>query len=552
MRIFASSDHGKSWRTTFESRPASWGGDPVCAYGPDGTAYLAFLPLHPDPLRTHVLTSTDGGNTWSQEHRLGRVDRPELVVDGSRRRFRGRVYLYGTGAVRGFDEDTSYGVSLYRSKDHGKTFMGPVSRVPGKERIALGIGNGVILDDGSWATVFGNVPRGHPTPGRPLLAPPGGANTIRLLFMRSTDGGETLEQPSVVGSAWLVKYDSTTTLNPRLAVDTSSGPFRGRLYVVWPDSRDLLLADTSDGRINILLARSDDGGRTWTEPIVVNDDRPLPDVPPPKHFQPMLAVNREGVVGVAWYDRRSAADNLGWSVRFTASLDGGQTFLPSVVVAEHAGRFDGNERWAPFAVVRGGGTPAATGGPIRTIVSYGHHYSGGDYHNMTTDSAGVFYPYWIGNFTGWHQVYTTPITVKGPPHPHLAGPNVVDVSERVTLEVVRTQYDPTNHVASLTVQLRNVSDSPISAPLHVRLLTLHSEIGIPRALDADNALEGPGALYDLSALIAGGRLAANASSKDRVLRFRIDEPRPFTQGDDIKLYVLSFTCEVLGERGPPG
>ncbi|MGH9159578.1 MAG: sialidase family protein [Vicinamibacteraceae bacterium] len=324
---------------------------------------------------------------------------------------------------------------------------------------------------------------------------------------------------------------------------------------MWSDTRDVVPPDTPRGGMNILFASSDDGGRTWTEPIVVNDDHPSPDAPPPKHFQPTLAVNRDGVVGVAWYDRRDAADNLGWSVRFTSSLDGGQTFLPSVVVAERAVRFGGTERWSPYTVVRGGGTPHAPGGPIRAIVggiSYGHHYSGGDYHSMTTDAAGVFYPYWIGNATGRHQLYTTPITVKGTPHRHLAGPNVVDLSKRVTLEVERTEYDPTNHMASLTVRLRNVSDSPISTPLHVRLLTLHSDIGNPRALDADNALEGPGALYDVSALVAGGRLPANASSKEGVLRFRIDEPRPFKQGDDIKLYVLFFTCEVLGERRPPG
>jgi hypothetical protein len=552
VRVFASSDRAKSWKLTFESKPARWGGDPVCTYGPDGTAYFAFLPLFPDPRRTYVLTSTDGGNTWSNERRFGRVDRPELAVDSTRGRFHGRIYLHGTGSIGGLGSQNYYALSLFRSADAGKTFQGPATRMQVQDRVVRGIGNGVILDDGSWATVFGDRPQHPPpTPGRPLFAPPGGANTIRLLFVRSTDGGETLEQPSVIGPAWLIKDDIASTSTPRLAVDTSSRVFRGRLYVVWPDSRDHVLSDTPDGRTNILLARSDDGGRTWSDPIVVNDDHPSPDAPPPKHFQPMLAVNRDGVVGVAWYDRRDALDNLGWSVRFTASLDGGQTFLPSVVVAERAVRFGASERWAPFTVVRGGGTSGTTGGPIQAIVagiSYGHHYSGGDYHGMATDSAGVFYPYWIGNATDWHQVYTTPITVKGTPRRHLAGPTVVDLSDRVTLEVERTEYDPANHVASLTVRLRNTSDSPISAPLHVRLLTLNSEIGNPRALDADNALEGPGALYDVSALVTGGTLAPHTSSEERVLRFGINEPRPFKQGDDIKLVVLSFTCEVLGER----
>ncbi len=37
-----------------------------------------------------------------------------------------------------------------------------------------------------------------------------------------------------------------------------------------------------------------------------------------------------GVVGVLWYDRREANDNLANHARFAASFDGGLTFSPSV------------------------------------------------------------------------------------------------------------------------------------------------------------------------------------------------------------------------------
>ena len=40
------------------------------------------------------------------------------------------------------------------------------------------------------------------------------------------------------------------------AVDRSDGPYRGRLYAVWPDQRF--------GDQDIVLARSDDRGETWS------------------------------------------------------------------------------------------------------------------------------------------------------------------------------------------------------------------------------------------------------------------------------------------------
>ena len=36
------------------------------------------------------------------------------------------------------------------------------------------------------------------------------------------------------------------------------------------------------------------------------------------------AVNHDGVVGVLWYDRREASDNLAYHARFAASWDGGR------------------------------------------------------------------------------------------------------------------------------------------------------------------------------------------------------------------------------------
>ena len=41
---------------------------------------------------------------------------------------------------------------------------------------------------------------------------------------------------------------------------------------------------------------------------------------------PVVEVNRDGVVGVAWYDRRRDDTRRCWELFFTSSSDGGETF----------------------------------------------------------------------------------------------------------------------------------------------------------------------------------------------------------------------------------
>lgn len=163
---------------------------------------------------------------------------------------------------------------------------------------------------------------------------------------------------------------------PSLAVDASGGPHEGRLYVAWPDAR--FRRHTS-----ILLAYSDDGGKNWSKPQVVNGraDRGAVNQEP-NDFMPKVAVNRDGVVGVSWYDRSDSKDNLSYNVRFAASVDGGHTWLPSVRVSN-----------SPY--VPGSDT----------------HYNGGDTAGLAADAAGVFHLTWIANPSGAPAMWTAAVRV---------------------------------------------------------------------------------------------------------------------------------------------
>src|SRR6185437_6995454 len=90
------------------------------------------------------------------------------------------------------------------------------------------------------------------------------------------------------------------------------------------------------GRCQVMVAHSDDKGKTWSKGVVVNDDYPRSNGKGPNDFMPVVAVNNRGVVGLMWYDRRDNPDDTGYWVRFSASYDGGETFAPSVRVSRTA------------------------------------------------------------------------------------------------------------------------------------------------------------------------------------------------------------------------
>ena len=76
---------------------------------------------------------------------------------------------------------------------------------------------------------------------------------------------------------------------------------------------------------DIVMVVSQDGGRTWSSKVRVNDDPPGYD-----NALPQVTVDRYGVAHVAWYDRSEDAERgRGMSVRASSTADGGLTFTPS-------------------------------------------------------------------------------------------------------------------------------------------------------------------------------------------------------------------------------
>lgn len=124
----------------------------------------------------------------------------------------------------------------------------------------------------------------------------------------------------------------------RMALDRSEGD-RGRIHMVWLHAT----TDPPLGGFNappnpILASHSDDGGRTFSEPVTVNAAEGQ------RAAAPALVLGPGGTVHVAYYDLQDdVRDYQGlegptwegtWSIVLATSTDGGRRFGPGVVVDE--------------------------------------------------------------------------------------------------------------------------------------------------------------------------------------------------------------------------
>ena len=377
--FYISFDGGLTWQETL-TVPISV--DPSCAISPRGTAFASSIHDVPRPdgntdSTLVVHRSEDGGRTYAPAAvtiDTRRVDRAYLTIDDRRNHVYVHAYLQNPRDLGGAV------FTLYASTNGGRSFDQVISQAadgPGTPKFVPA--NGVVMPDGTFVALTAlldatklNMFRGRSDE---MSAPDldGG-----LGVFRSVDGGISLEPLRTIADVhydWRVPQLSM----PSLAVDATGGPFRGRVYAVWPDAR-------LDRRTQIFLSSSADGGRTWTTPRIVSDDATtLKAGDRPNHFMPMVVVNKNGVVGVSWYDRRDNPDNLGYWPRFAASLDGGATWLPSVRLSTSPNATD----------------PAET------------RLNSGDTAGLAAGADGVFHAAWVDNRTGTHHMWTTAIRVQG-------------------------------------------------------------------------------------------------------------------------------------------
>jgi hypothetical protein len=255
--------------------------DPWVAYGPDGRAYYASILFNEtDPDNGVFLSSSaNGGATWGPPVAVhvggaSEFDDKEAVVADTRADspFRGRVYV-------GWDSVHNDGNEVLRvswSDDGGQSFSPPATLVSQGANIGILplVGPGGVVH-AVWFHADGN------------------RCPCSLLSSRSEDGGSTWSSPVKVATLRGASVFGLRTGGlPAAAVD----PRNGRLYAVWQDD---LSTEATAGVDGILLARSDDGGSTWSAPELISEGVEA------SSFTPAVAVGPTGRLAVSYYSLRN-------------------------------------------------------------------------------------------------------------------------------------------------------------------------------------------------------------------------------------------------------
>ena len=355
---FASEDRGRSWtRHDFDMQQCI---DPWATIARDGTLFLAAIEIRRDQpeddrFRLLLFRSRDAGKTWDPGLDLGTSHDHEMVTEEPS----GDLLLVSRRASRSPEGHRRHRVGIQRVSNSGRAHR-ELSQVA-VSNLALNPTGVVGLSDGTLV--------------------------ISLIdFQRNVDDFEALGRLSQP-RAWALRSKDASAFSeplflsegcgatdefagyPALAVDSSDGPFRDRLY-------HLCVRAGFDG---LSLSTSADGGEIWSDPRRIDGAR---DGAVAHVRTPMLAVNGNGVVAAAWYDRRNDPEHRCQDLYFTFSSDGGESFEEPLRVS--------TETSCPRSEANG---RVARSWPM-----------GGDYGSLTAAADRAFHVLWADSRSGRFQL----------------------------------------------------------------------------------------------------------------------------------------------------
>ena len=207
------------------------------------------------------------------------------------------------------DKPFSNDLRLSRSTDGGKTFQPSVLVNDDQQVIGHSFDSIHVAPDGAVHIAWIDGREGKKESG--------------TFATRSTDQGRTVDKN--------LKVDENTCVCCRTAM--TSGP-DGTLYVAW---RKILPGDLRE----TVVARSTDGGATYSAPVIVGHDRwVFPGCP---HRPASVGTDRQGRLYVAWYTEGSDETP---SIYLAYSDDKGETFSPKQKLNLSKGTFPDHPQMA--------------------------------------------------------------------------------------------------------------------------------------------------------------------------------------------------------------
>lgn len=141
-----------------------------------------------------------------------------------------------------------------------------------------------------------------------------------IVLAMSKDGGRTFSKTrNIIETAPIMfGIEAVERANgfPQIGIDPRGGRKGGNLYVTWSDYRN--------GDVDVFCSTSEDHGKTWSPALRVNNDE-LHDGAD-QYFQWMAVDPANGSINLVFYDRRGDEENRKQTVTLARSTDGGKTF----------------------------------------------------------------------------------------------------------------------------------------------------------------------------------------------------------------------------------
>lgn len=314
-----SHDAGHTWHAAEGVEPPNYrvSGDVSTAFDRQGHSFICYMAF--DKLGTFgywahnasrnglfVRRSLDGGKTWEANHvpviehatvpGMPWEDKPYIVSDTTKGPYSGNLYV---GWTRWTLTDSE--ILMSRSTDDGRTWSKPIE---------IDSHPGLPRDDNGAAEGFA----GAVGPDGTLYAVWSEDNDIVLTS--SSDGGKNFApaRPIIHTAPIMFALQTLDRANgfPQIAID----PHSRRLFVTWSDYRN--------GDVDVFCSTSNDGGKTWSAPVRVNNDGVHNGAD--QFFQWLAVDPTDGAANVIFYDRRGDPQNRRQIVVLARSTDGGVSF----------------------------------------------------------------------------------------------------------------------------------------------------------------------------------------------------------------------------------
>ncbi|MEZ4848243.1 MAG: T9SS type A sorting domain-containing protein [Bacteroidia bacterium] len=365
--LYNTSNFGQNWtESTFRGEipgnnvPAG-GGDPVVVYESNGKVHFVWLLLtfnagtQQGEIGIYHASSSDNGFIWNKPSypvysgQLGvdpntnqvfavdrYVDKPWLAVDRSSGTSKDALYI----AFYSLDlqPDTVPTIQVLRKTKNAGTFSSSPVQVNSQTYQDLQFASIDVGPDGVVHVAFWGSQNGEDY----ALYHAKSENSGASFLPETPIAGIAFPQPDSTGGFPPSNLPGVKRLYPcpQLKVDKTDGPRSGNLYLAWTAYG--VSSQVSQG-YDIYFSRSTDGGDSWSNPVIVNDD----NNPDTHQFFPSLDVSPKGLLVLTWYDRRNDPQNIQTEYFMTWSVDGGLTFSDQFAVSDQASDFgkigDNNE-----------------------------------------------------------------------------------------------------------------------------------------------------------------------------------------------------------------